>query len=878
MDPLVEPQLAAWIAAVSGAALPSGGLGDTLKSGVVLCELLNAIRPKTVRRVSKSKMPFSQRENVKAFTDGARDLGVPDMENFGTEDLFEAKNLRQVQICLESLAAQLFELEGYDGPTFGKPRTKGHRTGHKAASGGGLWGKSGGAFGTTPDARKRQKSVVPAHKYQKAAVLNANFDASAALAAATPTNAYRQEYDGEPMEQALSWIAELTAYDLPSGGETLADDFFSGLQTGEVLCALANMIVPHSVPHIARVAHSHSAGSALSARVNIQAFVDAARDIGVLDRDLFEPNDLFERRNLPHVVRAILALGRACWEVDGYRGPAPVKRDTSRKKGSAKKFVVHQDALRGTDAHKDIERKRLAAKREAEAAQKREAWRPIFHAFDGKGDGVIDAAELVASLRDPIEESVAAAVLLRLASHTKATKGSPLLDFDGFYSTVVQNLGVAPSHSAAAARFANLATQVQAHQEEGQAASARKRELDEAHARKRIAMSDPNYAAQQALERALAGGTDDPGYVGAGGLSNSKREGGGMMGLAGAIASRRKRAGTTVSGTGTGVAEAAPAAAPVPSAVHHAHAGAVDVLGMLGGGGPSAPTKAVAASQPRARMRSSHGDDAHVHNDPRAQRAQGKQKRAPTRGRKGGRKKASAPSSGGLAPLATTAPLPTGLTAHTTSFTPALALVAPAPAPAPVARPHRQRYQTAFESLDSAHRGAIDADSIASKIGLGHDEAAELLQQGMAHHADSTVTYDDFEQTMQKLGMKDHAHLDTIAPALQGLEGQIVAERKARAAAESALAASNTNGAAHSAELEATQHQIADLAADVGATFPLSVLQQPTASLPPAVHPDRREDFLSSGDFVTVFGCDRAQWATVPKWKRTGMKKKAGLF
>eukprot|EP01043_Picozoa_sp_COSAG02_P088403 COSAG02_NODE_25525_length_656_cov_1.084381_1_plen_184_part_10 len=184
-----------------------------------------------------------------------------------------------------------------------------------------------------------------------------------------------------------------------------------------------------------------------------------------------------------------------------------MKRDTSRK-NSAKKFVVHQDALRGTDAHKDIERQRLAKKRDAEAAGHREAWRPVFGSFDTKGDGLIDAAELVDALKDPIEEDVAAAVLLRLASHTKTTKGRPLLDFDGFYLHVAKNLGVAPSHAAAAARFANLAVQVEAHQREGEAASARKQELDQAHARKQIAMADPNFAVQQALERALAGGTD----------------------------------------------------------------------------------------------------------------------------------------------------------------------------------------------------------------------------------------------------------------------------------------------------------------------------------------------------------------------------------
>jgi hypothetical protein len=37
-----------------------------------------------------------QRENVKAFIDGARALGLADRDNFDTADLFDEKNMRQV--------------------------------------------------------------------------------------------------------------------------------------------------------------------------------------------------------------------------------------------------------------------------------------------------------------------------------------------------------------------------------------------------------------------------------------------------------------------------------------------------------------------------------------------------------------------------------------------------------------------------------------------------------------------------------------------------------------------------------------------------------------------------------------------------------------
>ena len=76
----------AWISDVTG-KLVAGPLMETLKSGVVLCELANALRPNIVKRISTSSMPFPQRENIKAYIDAARQLGVPDRDNFDTSDV-----------------------------------------------------------------------------------------------------------------------------------------------------------------------------------------------------------------------------------------------------------------------------------------------------------------------------------------------------------------------------------------------------------------------------------------------------------------------------------------------------------------------------------------------------------------------------------------------------------------------------------------------------------------------------------------------------------------------------------------------------------------------------------------------------------------------
>lgn len=66
--------VASWIRDVTGEALTEP-LDDAMRSGVVLCNLVNALRPGTIPKVSHSKMPFPIRENIKAFCDACRAFG-----------------------------------------------------------------------------------------------------------------------------------------------------------------------------------------------------------------------------------------------------------------------------------------------------------------------------------------------------------------------------------------------------------------------------------------------------------------------------------------------------------------------------------------------------------------------------------------------------------------------------------------------------------------------------------------------------------------------------------------------------------------------------------------------------------------------------------
>jgi len=141
------------------------GMYKLLRSGVLLCELANALVPGTVPRIERKLGAFQMRENIARFIGGAKQIGVPTNELFDTPDLFEGKRMRQVKNCLFALGRICHDIDGYTGPCLGKPIK--HKTGaHKNSqfqvkANEGLWGKSNGAHRPDAGGRTSVRSVTP---------------------------------------------------------------------------------------------------------------------------------------------------------------------------------------------------------------------------------------------------------------------------------------------------------------------------------------------------------------------------------------------------------------------------------------------------------------------------------------------------------------------------------------------------------------------------------------------------------------------------------------------------------------------------------------------------------------------------------------------
>ncbi|GMF16214.1 unnamed protein product [Phytophthora lilii] len=117
--PTAEEEAQEWIEAVLGEKFLAS-FGDSLKDGVMLCTLMNKIKPGLIPKIQSSTMPFKQMENVSSFVRACRSIGVAEFDLFETVDLYNQKNLGQVVQCIHALGRTIQKtMPEYDGPRLG---------------------------------------------------------------------------------------------------------------------------------------------------------------------------------------------------------------------------------------------------------------------------------------------------------------------------------------------------------------------------------------------------------------------------------------------------------------------------------------------------------------------------------------------------------------------------------------------------------------------------------------------------------------------------------------------------------------------------------------------------------------------------------------
>jgi len=337
-DPELENQAAEWIEAVTGESGVKGNFAEALKSGVVLCKVLNTIKPGTIKKINEQSMAFKQRENISNFLTAIQKLGVHNNAVFGPDDLYEAKNMGSVLNCLFAFGGAVqVSVPEYDGPKFGVADAS-HatqdvkRSGGPATQTGGLTGTldktsidtsndvARGAKGTS-SASKPVPSSSPIRDGGEVEADAHGLDEDLKKKAA-------DKYDHGLEDEAAEWIEAVT------GESGIKGNFAEALHSGVVLCKLINTIKPGTIKKI------NENKMAFKQRENIGNFITAVQALGVHNSQVFGPDDLYDEKNMGSVVNCIFAFGGAVQvSVPEFEGPKFGVADNSAAKKDVKRNV-----------------------------------------------------------------------------------------------------------------------------------------------------------------------------------------------------------------------------------------------------------------------------------------------------------------------------------------------------------------------------------------------------------------------------------------------------------------------------------------------------------------------------------------------------------
>jgi hypothetical protein len=124
----LEADVCNWIGQIIGRFKSSNETAAAwMKSGDVVCELMNCIRPGTIKKYNvNTASKFKQMENITLFLRACREVGMLEKDLFSTVDLYEAKDMNSVILSLFNLGGTIQSTIPYfKGPKLGiKQSTK----------------------------------------------------------------------------------------------------------------------------------------------------------------------------------------------------------------------------------------------------------------------------------------------------------------------------------------------------------------------------------------------------------------------------------------------------------------------------------------------------------------------------------------------------------------------------------------------------------------------------------------------------------------------------------------------------------------------------------------------------------------------------------
>jgi len=294
----LEKAVTTWIGEIIGETM-DGTVQDWLHDGQRLCKLVNTIKPGSIKKVNTSAMVFKQRENITYFQNFAREHGVPEISMFGTDDLFDNKNMGSVMTAMHMFGGVIqVTIPEYTGPKLGEPVNAKVKDGKRA---GGVATQSGGLTGVM--------QVQNMNQGRREVAGGTNTGVSAPTGATDAMGLDRDlaakkdaSYDHALVCEVVAWIESISGETCPGSEKGQAQ---SWLKSGQVLCRLVNKVQP------GKIASINTMATPFKERENITYFQGAMRDMGVPESQLFGTDDLYDDKNIMNFIKSATQFGGA---------------------------------------------------------------------------------------------------------------------------------------------------------------------------------------------------------------------------------------------------------------------------------------------------------------------------------------------------------------------------------------------------------------------------------------------------------------------------------------------------------------------------------------------------------------------------------------
>lgn len=91
-DPEQEKEAQEWIELMLGEKFPDT-FEASLRNGIILCKLMNKLRPGIIQKINISGGDYKLMDNISQFHRAAQHWGVPEVDLFNANDLYEQKNI-----------------------------------------------------------------------------------------------------------------------------------------------------------------------------------------------------------------------------------------------------------------------------------------------------------------------------------------------------------------------------------------------------------------------------------------------------------------------------------------------------------------------------------------------------------------------------------------------------------------------------------------------------------------------------------------------------------------------------------------------------------------------------------------------------------------